>query len=552
MSNAISNKVKLNDLVSVKDFGAIGDGVTDDTAAINAAAASGAGRIYYPTPSVAYLVTEIIPASNQTHYGDGTATIIKQKVTIQFKYVFSIFQKTGVTIEKLQIDGNGNAQPTGEHMHGISIRDSTDVIVRDVTVHDCNGDSIYIASSSNSILTNRISVTGCNVYNLGRQGICVAEYGARDIIISNNRGQVGTLVTTSSSRGNVIHLEIDNQPTVWVGNVVIGENDVTNSTISIGGSYVGISIDGNVLRHDSGTIIDLGYIVANAVSDVVISNNTVIGDNSSNVDGIYIQDPGVSGAAFVKNIVINGNVISRVAGHGINLLGTSFGVPTLGLVSVSNNIIQNIGTGLVKNGILVATPFPSLVITGNAIKTVTNIGIVVQGSSNFIVSSNHVADWAATYGIYFAANSGVGAGPGVVSGNFVSHVSPTGKTGIFVENNALNTRITVTGNDCSKTATPIAFGALTTNCTAVVNTNASVAPTGSFTLSAAATTTVANANTMPYSNIVFVPTNAAAATLMGSVKALYVSAKTQSTSFAVSTANAAAAAGTETFNYWIA
>jgi hypothetical protein len=37
MSKASNNKVKLNDMVSVKDFGAVGNGVADDTAAINAA-----------------------------------------------------------------------------------------------------------------------------------------------------------------------------------------------------------------------------------------------------------------------------------------------------------------------------------------------------------------------------------------------------------------------------------------------------------------------------------------------------------------------------------
>jgi hypothetical protein len=38
---------------------------------------------------------------------------------------------------------------------------------------------------------------------------------------------------------------------------------------------------------------------------------------------------------------------------------------------------------------------------------------------------------------------------------------------------------------------------------------------------------------------------------MGSAKSLYVSAKTQGTSFAVTTADGTAAAGTETFDYQI-
>lgn len=74
--------------------------------------------------------------------------------------------------------------------------------------------------------------------------------------------------------------------------------------------------------------------------------------------------------------------------------------------------------------------------------------------------------------------------------------------------------------------------------------------TGTFTLSAAATTTVAQTAATATSVIQLTPTNAAAATLMGSVKSLYYTI-TPGTSFTVHTANGAAAAGTETFSYLI-
>lgn len=74
--------------------------------------------------------------------------------------------------------------------------------------------------------------------------------------------------------------------------------------------------------------------------------------------------------------------------------------------------------------------------------------------------------------------------------------------------------------------------------------------TGTFTLSAAATTTVVQ-NEVTANSVISTPTptNAAAATLMGSAKSLYISAKTPGASFTVATANGVAAAGTETFQY---
>lgn len=72
---------------------------------------------------------------------------------------------------------------------------------------------------------------------------------------------------------------------------------------------------------------------------------------------------------------------------------------------------------------------------------------------------------------------------------------------------------------------------------------------GSFTLAAAATTVVPQTGIASTSVIALTPTNAAAAALMAGAKSLYVSAKTQGASFTVATADASAAAGTETFNY---
>lgn len=104
--------------------------------------------------------------------------------------------------------------------------------------------------------------------------------------------------------------------------------------------------------------------------------------------------------------------------------------------------------------------------------------------------------------------------------------------------------------DAQTTAQVAAFN---TQLTALIAAITAVFPakifTGSFTLGAAATTVVNDGNVLTTSVIIPFATNASAATLMGSNKSLYISAKAVGVSFTVATASAAAAAGTETLSY---
>lgn len=72
---------------------------------------------------------------------------------------------------------------------------------------------------------------------------------------------------------------------------------------------------------------------------------------------------------------------------------------------------------------------------------------------------------------------------------------------------------------------------------------------GTFAMPAAATSTISDTSVLANSAIMVMPTNAAAGTLQGSAKSLYISARSAGTSFTVATASGVAAAGTETFLY---
>jgi hypothetical protein len=96
--------LKLQETISVKDFGATGDGFTDDTAAIQAAINQAYGTkaaVYIPAGT--YLVTSTINITNPCAiYGDGAGSIITQSsnltvFNIQTYAGNSIFEKFVIT-----------------------------------------------------------------------------------------------------------------------------------------------------------------------------------------------------------------------------------------------------------------------------------------------------------------------------------------------------------------------------------------------------------------------------------------------------------------------
>jgi hypothetical protein len=80
---------KLYEFVSVKDFGAVGDGVTDDTAAIQAAFDSGAENIYFPQGEYGISDTLILPkgvritgANTNNYWQDQTSGSVLKAISV--------------------------------------------------------------------------------------------------------------------------------------------------------------------------------------------------------------------------------------------------------------------------------------------------------------------------------------------------------------------------------------------------------------------------------------------------------------------------------------
>jgi len=115
MSKAFKNKVKLNDVVSVKDFGAVGDGVADDTAAFTAAQGTSlySNRLIL-VPEGTYKLNNLRLKSGAVFQGEGyTSTIIQQANTTNPAIYGLADASTGQLVScgllKLRVKGLGTA-----------------------------------------------------------------------------------------------------------------------------------------------------------------------------------------------------------------------------------------------------------------------------------------------------------------------------------------------------------------------------------------------------------------------------------------------------------
>ena len=171
------------DIINVKDFGAVGDGVTDDTIAINnaqiALAEKGGGILFYPAGT--YLVgyydmsyiqrASIICKDNIRNIGAGIgSTIIKLKNSAS-SHVFVMRNANKITIENMTIDGNRDNQDVpqeGQPSCGVLIvNNASECSVKNVYIHDTYDYGIGIETNHSEFLTFENII----IENAGADGI---------------------------------------------------------------------------------------------------------------------------------------------------------------------------------------------------------------------------------------------------------------------------------------------------------------------------------------------------------------------------------------------
>jgi len=288
---------KLREVVSVKDFGAVGDGTTDDTAAIQAALdaqQSAAGRLFVPTGT--YLVTGLTIYSNIELVGESrfNSTLLLKSGTNAA--VIKGTSVANVVISNLGIDGNkANQSGAGDTNH-VGIHFS-------VSATDCK-------------------VEFCRIVDTYQQGVRF-DGGSGNVLLNS-------LITNARSQGVRCGTPNGGSYGVIAGNIITGGS---------GWFPLGISLDGcsrfivaNNISNSKQSGIDFYKTKECLVIGNVCNENTV--DGFSLDDGTGFADQTVGS---LDNSIIVGNVFQFNDSYGLDFAASL----VEGLLIVGNQLSSN-------------------------------------------------------------------------------------------------------------------------------------------------------------------------------------------------------------------
>ena len=198
-TNPVQNKVIKSALdslseeigvISVKDYGATGNGVTDDTAAIQAAldeaSTRGISAVLFPTGT--YKVSATTADNNffaalTVHSGQrlifDAATLQLTANGYDFYAVLNIHNVNNITVEGgLTIIGDreSHTATTGESGHGIRIVNSKNVCISDVFIQYTWGDGVCVGGNGTmEEISENVTLERINTYKCSRNGLSIIE-----------------------------------------------------------------------------------------------------------------------------------------------------------------------------------------------------------------------------------------------------------------------------------------------------------------------------------------------------------------------------------------
>ncbi len=458
--NNIADMLTLNTQYNVKNTaysgGAAGNGVADDTLAIQAALTacrtSAYGGVVIVPPGI-YLVSNILQIGSNTTLmgaGHGVTTIrmksgswsgvtqIGANAGISCIQVYNGAAASNIVLQGITFDGNETgvtaipAWANSPSCGPINLLDASNLLIKECQVINAIGYSLYIYNctdfllTGNSVLSGQVSAAQGWGTPTQQDGIHVSA--SQDGAVTGNIVDTGT---TNTVGDDAIALQS------WGS----GANAITN-----------VSVTGNTVIHAAAAGVDL------ANSGGPITNVSVTGNNISNTvhSGVKLS-PYAGASGIISNVAISGNVFNNTSSGNfdgnVELLDYTVISSTgagWGNVAVTGNSFANITAAGIS--LIYAGQGNDLTIADNTV-SVANVSVGVQVGNNaepvngFSVTGNTI-DMSASSGTGASGIVAFDSKNGTISGNtIIGDVSASGSYGITLQQQTdACTGISVTGN----------------------------------------------------------------------------------------------------------
>ncbi|WMT42377.1 glycosyl hydrolase family 28-related protein [Paenibacillus sp. D2_2] len=212
-----------NGYVNIRSFGAKGNGVVDDTIAIQNAinAGNSGGKVVVFPPGV-YKVSSghmrnssnlewwciRIPSEANLHFEPGAKLVLDSNPPSDTR-VLVIFNASNIIISgSIEIDGSASTvkSAVNDQLHGLFISSSQNVWIESVYSHDCYGDNIFVGGTEEVPSVN-IQIGYARCETAGRKNFVihyVDQLHVNSAVLNNSRGGAPNFTGSDS-----LHLEPD-------------------------------------------------------------------------------------------------------------------------------------------------------------------------------------------------------------------------------------------------------------------------------------------------------------------------------------------------------
>lgn len=355
---------KLQETVSVRDFGATGDGITDDSVAVQAAV-NASTSVYFPTGT--YILRNILVPANTNIFGDKTATLkLKALAGGDFSPILNL-QGSNIEVRSLKFNGNRVNQPLspfGDTWGGL------------VSGGKANRVAIYGDVLNATTAVTNLFVFDCEFTEF--YGSSIATRDASHLLVSSCYFHDNNFESCFFYQQftNIIPHENAQVIDCTHRNIFSGSTFVNADVLVISG-YTGV-----VVQNNYADTYDRLLVKLEICSDVNITNNYAT--NALLFGGIGVQAGG-------NNFVISGNTIRNCFGNGIGFTGS---LPYTNVV-IENNIIditKLVTPTSVSDGIVLTVTHDCLIV-GNKIRSPGRHGISLSNCStgDFAIHNNDVS-----------------------------------------------------------------------------------------------------------------------------------------------------------------